>query len=86
MSFRVDHAEAGVALAFLQRCLEDRAENQVAPLEVYQAVYPGYEEVVAREYGQLLTQDGEGSCEAGGGSLARSLETMLTLRNADAMW
>ncbi|MBI4600744.1 MAG: protein kinase [Planctomycetes bacterium] len=39
--------------AFLKRYVEDRDGGEVKPLTAYQALFPGYEDVVAREYSRL---------------------------------
>jgi serine/threonine protein kinase/formylglycine-generating enzyme required for sulfatase activity len=49
----------GIAAAFLARYLEDRVQGRATPLAAYQALFPGYEEIVAREYERLEVLDVE---------------------------
>ncbi len=44
----------GVALAFLQTLIDDRARGTTRTLEDYQARYPGYEDVIARSWTEAV--------------------------------
>jgi tetratricopeptide (TPR) repeat protein len=45
--------QAGIAADFLWRYLEDRSSGRPLELSEYQARYPGYEDVIAREFARL---------------------------------
>jgi len=49
-----DRDEAAIVTAFLTAVLADQARGALASLAEYQASYPGFEAVVAREYALLL--------------------------------
>jgi len=51
--------EAAIVAAFLSRYLADRTAGKEVPVEAYQALFPDFEAVVAREYRQLRGQDPE---------------------------
>ena len=52
----VGRGAPAVVAAFLVRYLEDRTRGRVATLASYQAAFPGYEDVVAREYTRLRNE------------------------------
>jgi len=49
--------------SFLETYLADLRAGSVAPLEVYQARYPGFEEVIAEEYAALTRRDDDGAAD-----------------------
>lgn len=49
----LDEEALGVLAAFLARYLDDRARHENRTLEEYQALYPGHETIVAREWERL---------------------------------
>ena len=59
---------AAVSLAFLERFAEDEDRGQRRPLSAYLAMWPGYEDVVEREYAVLTetiaAADGRGADDA----------------------
>ncbi|MBL8900721.1 MAG: tetratricopeptide repeat protein, partial [Planctomycetes bacterium] len=57
------HGEAGILASFLARLHAELARGAVAPLEEYQRAFPGYEELVAREYRDMLGDEDEAEAE-----------------------
>ena len=47
----------GIVNSFLLRYFEDQQAGTVEPLERYQALFPGYEDLIAREYARLQQKD-----------------------------
>lgn len=50
-------SQEAVVLAFLERLAEDRRRGMVMPLAAYQGQYPGFDELLAETYVQVLAGD-----------------------------
>ena len=76
-------AESPTVLAtFLARYLSDEESGGVRALEDYQALFPGHEGAIAREYAQLVAVSGEGaeSRSASSGALVDAIGPYRVLR------
>ncbi|MBI4601462.1 MAG: SUMF1/EgtB/PvdO family nonheme iron enzyme [Planctomycetes bacterium] len=61
-----------IRVAFYQRYLEDLERGRVQPLEAYQALFPGYDGLIAREHAKLAGSRDEAPTAAEG---ARALQS-----------